>query len=196
MAELDALRVEVARLHDLLGLPTRTDDEHQQAWAPTLFSGTGVTPDVTEASGLGAKLELIRLLFGARSDVYAQRWENSNTLKSGWSPVVRGGWTNKTRKAKDYLPLTDDAIAAHLRGDVDLGIYPLLQGDTCALLACDFDDGGSTRWRSWTSATPLVSPAVLERSRSGMEATCGCSSASLFPPPRRGRWGWACSAKR
>src|SRR5690606_37499403 len=50
-----------------------------------------------------------------------------------------------------------------------IGIYPLLRGDTCALLACDFDDG------SWAlDALAFLDechsagvPAVLERSRSG-----------------------------
>lgn len=101
--------------------------------------------------------------------MYAQRWENQNTGKSGWSPAVRGGWSNKSRQAKDYLPLTDDVFASHLRGDATTGIYPLLPGDTCALLACDFDDG------SWAlDALAFLDechtagvPAALERSRSG-----------------------------
>jgi hypothetical protein len=35
--------------------------------------------------------------------------------------------------------LTDEVFARHLRGEQAAGIYPLLRGDTCALLACDFD---------------------------------------------------------
>jgi superfamily II DNA or RNA helicase len=169
LAEIEELRAEVARLRDLLGLAERTGDEHQRSWAPTLFAGANPTREVTQASPSAEKLELFRSLFGARSDVYAQRWENQNSGKSGWSPAVRGGWSNKTRKAKDYLPLTDDVFASHLRGDTTIGIYPLLPGDTCALLACDFDDG------SWAlDALAFLDechtagvPAVLERSRSG-----------------------------
>jgi superfamily II DNA or RNA helicase len=169
LAEIDELRTEVARLQDLLGLDDRTGDEHRRAWAPTLFGGTTATREVTQASAPADKLELIRSLFGARSDVYAQRWENPNTHKSGWSPAVRGGWSNKTRKAKDYLPLTDDVLASHLRGDATIGVYPLLPGDRCALLACDFDDG------SWAldalafldECHAVGVPAALERSRSG-----------------------------
>lgn len=169
LAEIVELRAEVARLQDLLGLGGRPGDGHQRSWAPTLFAGAISTPEVTAASSPSAKLELIRSLFGARSDVYAQRWENPKTGKSGWSPAVRGGWSNRTRSSKDYLPLTDQVMAAHLLGDATIGIYPLLRGDTCALLACDFDGG------SWAlDALAFLDechaagvPAVLERSRSG-----------------------------
>jgi superfamily II DNA or RNA helicase len=169
LAEIDDLRAEVSRLHDLLGLGGRTGEEHRQAWAPTLFGGSATVAEVTQASSPTAKLELVRSLFGERSDVYARRWENQNTNKSGWSPAVRGGWSDKNRKVKDYLPLTDEVLASHLRGDAAIGIYPLLHGDTCTLLACDFDDG------SWAlDALAFMDrchaagvPAVLERSRSG-----------------------------
>ena len=172
LAEVDELRAEVARLHDLLGLPGRTGDEHRRAWTPTLFDTTVAPPEVSQSSPPTEKLELIRSLFGARSDLYAQRWENFTTGKSGWSPAVRGGWSNKSRRAKDHLPLTDDVFASHLRGDATIGIYPLLPGDRCALLACDFDDG------SWAlDALAFLDechntgvPAVLERSRSGAGA--------------------------
>jgi hypothetical protein len=111
---------------------------------------------------------LLRSLFGARSEVYAARWESGSTGKTGWSPATRGGWS-KRRSAKDYLPLTDDVFAAHLRGESTIGIYPLLHGDTCALLACDFDKGtwalDALAYLDACHANGV--PAVLERSRSG-----------------------------
>ena len=169
LAEVDRLRAEVDRLHDLMGLNARTGDGHRRAWAPTLFGVAATTSGVTQASSLRDKIGLIRSLFGARSDVYAQRWENPNTGRSGWSPAVRGGWSNKRTGSRDYLPLTDDVLASHLRGEVTAGIYPLMSGDTCRLLACDFDGG------SWAlDALAFLDrchaagvPAVLERSRSG-----------------------------
>jgi hypothetical protein len=65
--------------------------------------------------------------------------------------------------------LTDDVLLAHVRGEQTLGIYPLLGGDTCALLACDFDNG---TWLldalAYLDACHSQDvPAVLERSRSG-----------------------------
>ena len=169
LAEVDRLRAEVDRLHDLMGFKARTGDEHRRAWAPTLFGEAAAPVEVTQASGLSDKIGLIRSLFGARSDVYAHRWENPNTGKSGWSPAVRGGWSKQRSGSREHLPLTDDVLAAHLRGDIAIGIYPLMRGDICKLLACDFDGG------SWVlDALAFLDqchaagvPAVLERSRSG-----------------------------
>ena len=169
LVEVDRLRAEVERLHDLLGFNARAGDGHRRAWAPTLFGAAAATSGVTQASSPRDKINLVRSLFGARSDVYARRWENPNTGKSGWSPAVRGGWSNRGTRSRDYLPLTDDVVASHLRGDITVGIYPLMGGDTCRLLACDFDGG------SWAlDALAFLDrchdagvPAVLERSRSG-----------------------------
>jgi hypothetical protein len=168
VAELEALRAENARLRGILNLDGRTDDGHRHAWAPTLFSQASATPMLDSDAALKDKLALIRSLFGARTDVFALRWENVSSGRSGWSPAVRGGWANK-RARKDYLPLTDDVIARHLRGDATVGIYPLMRGDTCTLLACDFDGG---TWvldaLAYLDACHRAEvPAVLERSRSG-----------------------------
>jgi len=168
LAELEELRVDNARLRDLLGLNTRIADGHMQAWAPTLFTQSGDTPAVDSTATLESKLALLRSLFGARSDVFAFRWENESSGKSGWSPAVRGGWADK-RSKKEYLPLTNAVLANHLNGDATIGIYPLLSDDTCTLLACDFDGG---TWAldalAYLDACHRVEvPAVLERSRSG-----------------------------
>jgi superfamily II DNA or RNA helicase len=169
LAEVERLQAEVDRLHRLLGFDSRSDDGHRRTWAPTLFGGSDLVADVSETSPLEEKVGLLRTLFGGRSDVFAQRWENSRMNKSGWSPAVRGGWSRKRPKPADYLPLTDEVLATHLRGETTVGIYPLQSGDACSLLACDFDGG------SWAlDALAFLDqchdagvPAVLERSRSG-----------------------------
>jgi superfamily II DNA or RNA helicase len=165
---VEELREENARLRRLLGLDTRASDGHCRAWSPTLLSEPAERPGVDASSGEADKVALLRSLFGARSDVYATRWENASTGRSGWSPAVRGGWP-KRRSSKDHLPLTDDVLLAHIRGEQTVGIYPLLPGDRCALLACDFDKG------TWAlDALAYLDachhhgvPAVMERSRSG-----------------------------
>jgi hypothetical protein len=86
-------------------------------------------------------VRLYRELFVGRDDVYATRWENASSGKSGWSPAVRGGWGAARRANPDYLPFTDEVVAAHLSGHVTAGLYVLLPGDVCQLLACDFDGG-------------------------------------------------------
>ncbi len=48
-----------------------------------------------------------------------------------------GGWRNNPKK--QYLPLTDDVVTAHLSGEMHIGLYPLLDDDTCHWLAADFD---------------------------------------------------------
>lgn len=127
-------------------------------------------PSVDEASPSATKVELVRALFHGRPDVYALRWESSGSGKAGWSPAVKGGWRRaQASKHRQYLPMTDDVVASHLRGETVVGIYPLVPGDQCRLLACDFD--GST-WALDALAfidacRDLDVPAALERSRSG-----------------------------
>lgn len=87
-------------------------------------------------------MALFRSLFAGRDDVYALRWENERTGKGGWGPAVAGGWANARRPDREYLPFTDDVASRHLAGQIHAGLYPLLRGDTCRLLVCDFDGPG------------------------------------------------------
>ena len=73
------------------------------------------------------------------------------------------------RQTRKYRPLTDDVVRGHLVGDHTVGIYPLLQDETCWLLAVDFD---KKTWQKDATAflaacRELNVPAALERSRSG-----------------------------
>jgi hypothetical protein len=38
-----------------------------------------------------------------------------------------------------YAPFDDAVVSSHLGGRLTAGIYPLVDGDRCWLLACDFD---------------------------------------------------------
>jgi hypothetical protein len=93
MQEVQELRAENGRLRDLLGFEERASDGHVQAWAPTLLSEPSERPVVDASSSPADKLALFWSLFGARSDVYAHRWENTSTGKSGWSPATKGRWS-------------------------------------------------------------------------------------------------------
>ena len=56
-------------------------------------------------------------------------------------PAVRGGLRKGTPAAERIcLPPRDEVVTAHLSGELDLGLYPLLDGDSCCWLAAD---GGS-----------------------------------------------------
>ena len=74
-----------------------------------------------------------------------------------------------------FLTVTDEVIRQHLAGcddsgrDFVMGIYPMLQDETCYFLAADFDKGS---WQEDAKAfletcRQMNLPAVLERSRSG-----------------------------
>ncbi len=112
-------------------------------------------------------------LFAARTDVYATRYENTRSGKSGWVPAVRGGWRKGSRhEERDYLPLTPTVLAAHLKGEVHIGLYPLLDGDTCWWLAADFD-GPEAMFDALMyvkAGRALGVPVGLEVSRSGVGA--------------------------
>jgi hypothetical protein len=59
--------------------------------------------------------------------------------------------------------------SSNLAGDLHAGLYPLMRGDACRLLACDFDGPGwmldALAFRDATHAAGI--PSALERSRSG-----------------------------
>lgn len=101
--------------------------------------------------------------------MYALRWENARTGKSGWGPAVRGGWSNSRRPGRELLPLSGEVIANHLSGTISVGLYPLMGDDSCFSLVCDFDGAGWTldALAYFDAARAASIPASLERSRSG-----------------------------
>lgn len=139
------------------------------------------TEGVNRLSPPAEKIALFRSLFQGRPDAYAVRWTNVRTGSSGWSPAVRGGYYSEDKSDSDLLRLDDGVIERHLTGtgsstrsgpDLHVGIYPMLQDDTCKLLVCDFD-GGS--WRAdagaYADACRLAGvPCAVEVSRSGSGA--------------------------
>ena len=130
--ELDRVRAENARLSRLLDL-------RGQDTAPSPEQLAATRP-VTMSSPVRDKLALYADLFRARTDVYAVRWENHRTGASGWMPAVAGGWRKgMNRRAATHLRLTSEVVDAHLRGDVFIGLYPLLTTNTCHFLVADFD---------------------------------------------------------
>jgi len=139
---------------------------------------------VTMRSTPQEKIALFRSLFRGREDVYALRWHNVKTGKSGYSPVCANKWTPgvcgmpKTKcadcKYRSFAKLSDKAVFAHLSGKDEfcrdvIGIYPMLPDETTNFLAIDFDDGD---WQADISAMRKVCekngvPCAVERSRSG-----------------------------
>ncbi len=94
-------------------------------------------------------INLFKLLFKGRDDVFAVRWEKDG--KSGYMPAytfdpymfklhkAKGG-TFQTYSDKQYKRLTDDQIIKHLEGEQLIGIYPLLKDNSSWFIAADFDE--------------------------------------------------------
>jgi hypothetical protein len=144
-------------------------------------------PRVIAASSAAEKIALFRCLFAGRADIFPVRWENQKTAKSGYAPACANEWVKgicgkpqvKCGECphQAFIPVTDDIIEKHLRGegargsggDFVAGVYPLLPDETCWFLAADFDE------ESWAADAVSVLetcqakgvPAALERSRSG-----------------------------
>jgi hypothetical protein len=173
MAELDALRAENARLRALLGLDAgpvgQVEEPVELLPVAPEPRDPGVRQIADRSSPRELKVALFRTLFAGRDDVYALRWANDRSGRSGWRPSVRGGWANARRADREYLPLTDEVVQRHLMGDVHVGLYLLLPGDACRLLVCDFDGAGwaldALAYRDAARAAGIS--AALERSRSG-----------------------------
>ena len=125
------------------------------------------------------KIKIFMEVFKGRTDLYAKRWTSNKTGKSGYSPVCKNEFSiykcDKPRMKcsecpyRELLPLTDDIILKHLKGEITIGIYPLLPGDLCNFLATDFDQKTYENDVSafWSICDELDIPVYVERSRSG-----------------------------
>jgi hypothetical protein len=115
------------------------------------YTGQAINQDSLPA----VKIGLFRSLFRGRTDVYPVRFESRKTGKTGYAPACANEWVRgvceKPRiKCTDcpsrcFLPVTDEVIRWHLSGrteqgqDFVMGVYPMLQDETCYFLAIDFD---------------------------------------------------------
>lgn len=179
-AEVLRLREENARLRSLL---TSHNIQIPESERPT-GEAMQISRSATEGLRLGVatanqRIALFRSLFRGREDVYAIRWENSDG-RAGYMPKADRDWKSYLnakeqdrkkidRQTRSYRPITDDVVRGHLVGEQTIGIYPLLENESCWLLAADFD---KKTWQEDSAAFLAVChelnvPAALERSRSG-----------------------------
>ena len=178
-AELARLRAENARLLKMLELSSRQAAPPSPAQAGFFEAPPG---PVHKDSPNDAKMAFFRALFAARTDIYATRIENARTGWKGWLPTVRGGWQRGVpHEKRDYLPLTADVLAGHLKGDGHVGVYPLLDGDRCWWLAADFDgpDALTEALMYVKAGRAFGVPVALEVSRSGV----GMHAWTFFTAP-------------
>lgn len=171
--EMKVLQAENARLVALL-------KSHGIEWRvpPQPVAVAVQEPELSRLS-TAEKVALFWRLFRGRSDVYPIRWEGKTSGKSGYAPACANEWRARVCEKlrircgdcsnRLLIPLSDTVIYDHLAGKHTVGVYPLLEDDTCYFLAADFDEAD---WRDdapafMQSCHELGIPAALEISRSG-----------------------------
>lgn len=167
--ELQRLRVENARLIGLL-------ESHGIDWRPAKPDNNVIATSTSLTTH--EKVTLFRRLFQGRTDVYPVRWE-SKAGKSGYTPACANEWKagicEKPRIKcsecgnRQLIPVTNQTIYDHLAGHHTIGVYPLLEDDSCHFLAVDFDkaDWHEDAQAFVQSCRELDVPVSLEISRSG-----------------------------
>jgi hypothetical protein len=183
IARLHELEEENARLKSLLakhGIPYEAERQD----GATIAS----LPSETNRLSLQEKVRLFQNLFKGREDVFAKRWYSNLTGQSGYQPVCEREWNRDycdKRKYKcaecpnrQFASLTYEHVYNHLAGKDEfgrdvIGLYPVLQDNTCCFLCTDFDDKNCEHGYQ-NDVLAFVSvckgwnvPCYIERSRSG-----------------------------
>ena len=122
LKEIERLSRENTELKKRLGLPHKTvliaqesiGDYTPEAPPPPTLSSKPL-PNVDSRSSNQDKINLFRILFKGREDVYPALWMSQATGKKGYSPVCENPWVGKG-KPKKYFPLTDQVVQDHLSG--------------------------------------------------------------------------------
>lgn len=173
--KLQRLREENARFKKLLiryGIAWEESAIPEPVPAPT-ESAPAQTHFTTDG-----KIALFRQLFRGREDVYPRRWQSAKG-SSGYSPACGNEWKpgvcHKPKvkcgdcNQRQLLPVTSQVIYDHLAGKQTIGVYTLLNDDSCYFLAADFDE--ADWWEDarafMQSSQELGIPAALEISSSG-----------------------------
>jgi superfamily II DNA or RNA helicase len=177
IAECQRLRAENAQLKARFGDSSKTPATPTVPLTTSQVKTKKLPETLTVNSPSDQKVIRFRSLFRGRDDVYAVRWEGKNG-RTGYSPAGIRDWEQptftKTGKKKSFrlskpFPLSDEVVRDHLLGKQTIGIYPLLQDDTCWFVAVDFDkrswEGDACAFLRTCRETGV--PASLERSRSG-----------------------------
>ncbi|HYJ87205.1 MAG TPA: hypothetical protein VEW46_14180, partial [Pyrinomonadaceae bacterium] len=176
-AELERLRAENAKLRLRVGVYDGNLASKPPVLAPQINKATQASASVRTDSPPELKVSFFMNLFRGRDDVYAVRWEGKNG-RTGYSPAGIREWNQegsagsgqkKSFRRSKLFPLNEEVIRDHLLGKQTIGVYPLLQDDTCWFVAVDFD---KKSWEADACAFLKLCqetgvPASLERSRSG-----------------------------
>ncbi len=142
------------------------------------------TKELTFKLSKEEKVKLFMNYFKGRDDTYPYlSIDKNNPNKKYYIPACANEWKYgicnklvkkpcKTCKYRENKPLTYDVYEKHLTGET-IGIYPLLDDETCYFLAFDFDDKLEEKnikddvLAFWSVCDGFNVPISVEKSRSG-----------------------------
>jgi hypothetical protein len=192
LAKLETERTKLLRRIEVLRRePLAADTDRPEPTQRPLAESIGTSDRaahlglVTHDSPPDDKVALFADLFRGRPDVYAVRWESRRSGRLGFQPACANEWSPtlcdkrhvrcSACPNRELLPLTPEILHDHLRGRRDLagdrefvvGVYPLLEDETCRFVAIDLDGAA---WDEDASALLAACrtvgvPGALERSR-------------------------------
>jgi hypothetical protein len=162
--ELESLRLELEAASVRPYLPSRP-----------LLTGTNKLPRTRTD-----KVTLFRSLFRGREDIFPTRFVSKRTGKAGYAPAcankfrpglcaLRTGGKCGDCSNQAFIRVEDRMVVDHLQGRHVMGVYPLLEDESCWFLAADFDGNA---WKEDVAAfrescSFARVPVAVERSRSG-----------------------------
>ena len=153
------------------------------------------TPKIVAETDLTSreKVELFAGLFAGRSDVYATRWASrTDAQKSGYSPKCTMRYTEGCSLKchlcphRAYEKVTAGTYYFHLKGDIVMGVYPLLTDNTCRFAVLDFDNS------DWERDGKAVIKTARKRGTHSFlkspDPPAACTCGSSCPYPCRPQW--------
>ena len=111
-----------------------------------------ITNSSEEKSSREDSVKVFMNYFKGRNDVYPYlSIDKNNSNIKYYIPACANEWKNgvcnktmgkkcKTCQYRENKPLSKEIIYKHMYGNGPIGIYPLLENDTCFFLSLDFDD--------------------------------------------------------
>lgn len=181
--ELNEITLQLAQLEKQKQqlLERQRDLEHQLQGSRQTEDQTKLLSQQEQTSSFSAheRLIIFSTLFKGRDDVFATRWDNTKTGRSGYSPACANEWKKGVCfkpqvkctdcNAQQFKPLDLNQLYQHLTGQQTIGLYVLQSDNQCHFLALDFDKTG---WQEAVKATAEVCaelhlPNAIEISRSG-----------------------------
>ena len=146
LAELERAREEAQARREsleseLAGATTRTPE-----LLPLHLATSGRIPQTP-----AEKVRLFRSLFRGREDVFPTRFVSKKSGNPGYAPecsnkfvsgvcILKTGGKCSECPNQSFLPVGDQVVLDHLQGRHVMGVYPLLEDETCWFLAADFDE--------------------------------------------------------